>query len=215
MAEFGAAAKVGKAFRQGFANIIKSMRDQTLAGRLTGLMKQINANGSGLRGQRTFEILNNRLMLEGFEFNKSVPLDGVFYPPYNQPVFDANRDIATWTVPDFSTANLLSAPLGASHFKLVLALSVLSNFEYQNALGAFEFTNPDENTMNQLVLSPEIPIGGMVGSDTVLTADLGIGNALPPTVGVLAAAGIVFYQELNGDYYELTSGNSMKIIAVG
>ena len=59
MSEFGGSAKVGKALRKAFAEVIKNMGETYITGRITGLMKQINSLGAGNRGERTFEILNN------------------------------------------------------------------------------------------------------------------------------------------------------------
>lgn len=95
MAEFGASAKVGKALRLGFANIIKSMADSRVAGRITGLMKKINSLGTGNRGERSFEILPNKILMEGFEFNKHISLGSIFFAPFTGPTLNANRDVST------------------------------------------------------------------------------------------------------------------------
>ncbi|SRX56208.1 hypothetical protein [Aequorivita sp. CIP111184] len=215
MSEFGASAIVGKALRMGFANIIKSMAGNYIVGRITGLMKRINSVGPGIRGQREFEILNNKSLLEGFEFNKKAPLDSIFYATSDPPSLDANRSVATWLVPDFNTSNYINPPEGATHFRLVLAVTVLSDYAYANAIKGYEPVAPDENETNGIAFSAEIPIGGMVGSDTTLSVDLGFAAALPLTVGVVTAVGIIFYQEINTAFYELASDNALKIVLVG
>lgn len=215
MSEFGGSAKVGKALRHGFAAIMPVMSDRRVVGRLTGLMKRINANGSGVRGKREFDILNNKELLEGFEFNKQQPFETIFYAPFAQPVLDANRSISTWIIPDFNTDDYVHSPEGATHFKLVLASAVLSNFTYSNGLKEYQPTNPDENETNGLAFSPEIPLTGVVGSDTTLTTDLGFTAPLPNTVAVIVAIGIIFYQDINGTFYELASDNAMTIQLVG
>ncbi|MCB0476078.1 MAG: hypothetical protein KDC69_10395 [Flavobacteriaceae bacterium] len=215
MTEFGASAMVGKALRMGFANIINSMAGNYIVGRITGLMKRINSVGPGIRGQRKFEILNNKNLLEGFEFNKQAPLDSIFYATNAPPSLDANRSVATWVVPDFNTSNYINPPEGASHFKLVLAVTVLSDYAYVSRIRGYEPVSPDENETNGIAFSGEIPIGGMVGSDTTLTVDLGFAAVLPLTVGVVTAVGIIFYQEINAQFYELASDNALKIALVG
>lgn len=215
MKEFGASATVGKALRQGLASIIKSMSDSSLVGRLTGVMKRINSSGPGIRGERAFEILNNKILLEGFEFNKTAPLDAIFYAPNTPPRLDANRNIATWDVPDFDTSNYIHAPEGATHFKLVLATTVLSDYTFDASQNAYKAVNEAENKVNGLAITREIALGGMVGSATTLTVDLGFVAALPATVGVVNAIGIVFYQEINTVFYELASDNAMRIDLVG
>ncbi|MCI2228512.1 hypothetical protein MC378_04985 [Polaribacter sp. MSW13] len=215
MSEFGASATVGKALRQGFGTIIKNIKDSTVTGRLTGVMKRINNMGSGVRGQREFDILTNKEILEGFEFNSKTPLNTVFYPEYTAPTLDANRSIATWVIPDFNTSNFLRAPEGATHFKLILASTVLSNYHYVSGLKKYEAVEPTDNKVNGINLSNAIPIEAMVGADTTLTVDLGFAAVLPNTVAVVMATGILFYQEINSELYELSSANAMRISAVG
>lgn len=215
MAEFGGSAKVAKAFRMGFANIVKTMGDRTLTGRITGLMKKVNALGTGNRGERGFEIVAHKDLIEGFEFNKNEPLGATFYAPAQKPTLNANRDVATYVVPDFNTDNYINAPEGATHFKLVLAATVLSDYVYNNAGKGYEPVHAAENETNGIAFSTEIALGGLVGAATTLTVDLGFGSALPATVGVICAVGIVFYQQINAQFYELASANAMRIDVVG
>lgn len=215
MTEFGGSAKVGKALRHGLAAIIPIMRDRTIVGRLTAIMKRINANGTGLRGKREFEILGNKTLLEGFELNKSKPLETIFFAPFNAPTLDANRSICTWVIPDFNTLDYIHAPEGATHCRLVLATTVLSNYAYDNALKQYLPTNPDEDETSSIVFSNDIPLTGLIGSDTTLTTDLGFTAPLPNTVAVVIAIGIIFYQDINGTLYELASDNAMTVQTVG
>ena len=215
MSEFGASAQIAKLLRQGFANVVKSMGDNSLVGRVTGMMKKVNAAGPGERGQRAFEIVNSKALLEGFEFSKKSPLRAVFYAPYTAPELDANRSEAVWEVPDFNTDSFINAPEGASHFKLVLATAVLSDYVYDAGSKAYAFVNPEENGVGGVAFSDEIPLGGAVGTDTELTVTLDFAAALPATVGVISAVGIVFYQEINAQFYELSTDNAMRIEVVG
>lgn len=215
MNEFGASAKIGKVLRMGFSSVSKFMKDSTLSGRLTGVMKRINSKGSGLRGKRAFEIVANKDYLTGFEFHKNTPFGSVFNAAFAQPTLDANRSVVTWVVPDFNTQNYINAPEGATHFKLVLNCSILSDYTYQIGSNSYEPINPNQNEMHVLDESAEIPLTGMVGSDTTLTTDFGLGAALPATAGVIVGIGILFYQEINGDFYVLVSDNTLRIELVG
>ena len=55
----------------------------------------------------------------------------------------------------------------------------------------------------------------MVGAPISLSVDLGFAAALPATVGVVSAIGIIFYQEINTQFYELASDNAMRIEVIG
>jgi len=215
MKEFAGAATAGKGLREGFKEIAKRMSDDYAVGRITGMMKRINSVGVGQRGQRPIHILLNKLFIEGFDFNKVTPLGSVLHASYSVPSLDVNRSIATWTVPDFDTDTGVTAPEGATHFKLVLASAVLSDYVYSSATKTYEPTSPEENSVRGVTMSAELPIGGMVGSDTTLTVDLGFTAPLPPTVGVLVGVGIIFYQLIQTEYYELASNNSLRIVMVG
>jgi hypothetical protein len=215
MQEFGASATLGKAFRLGFAGISKEVRTLSITGRVTGMMKRINRIGSGNRGERSFEILPNKQILEGFDFNRKLPLDNVFYPPYDAPVIDSNRSVVTWTVPDFNTQNYIRIPNGASHAKLVLHATILSDFIFDTSDGAYQFVHPEENTRNTTAMSSEFALAGDVGSDISLTADLGLTSALPVTAGVLISTGILFYQQINGLFYTLANNNALQVVKVG
>ena len=71
------------------------------------------------------------------------------------------------------------------------------------------------NTVKGLADSGEIPLGGITPAAINLVVDLGIGAALPAEVIVPADTGIIFYQEINSQFYELASDNAMRLDAVG
>lgn len=215
MVEFGASAKIGKSFRAGFVSIRKTVGDNTLAGRVTGLMKRINKSGNGVRGQRAFDIVANKQLIEGFEFHKKLKLNSVFFAPYTLPSIDVNRSVIDLTIPDFHTGNFINAPEGATHFQLLLSASVLSNLEYDVNEKEYKFVNPDENEKNAITYSSEISLGGMVGSDINLQVDLGFTSPLPATAGVLVGFGVLFYQEINGQFYLLARDNALRIDRIG
>ncbi|WP_432411330.1 hypothetical protein [Rasiella sp. SM2506] len=212
--EFGGAAKVSKAFRQAFSEVAKLMGETYLASRLTALMKRIVTNGIGNRGQRSIDIVGNSDLLEGFVFDRKTPLSAQFFPHYDAPSLNANRDVTTWVIPDFDTDSFIKPPEGATHFKLVLATGLLSNYAWDRNLRSYEADNEDENAIGGTAYSAGIPLEGMVGSDTTLTVDLALGIAVPATTAAMAAIGIVFYQEVTGDLYELASGNAMELVLV-
>lgn len=214
MQEFAGAARAGKAFRQAFGNVVSLMGDTYLSGRLSALMKRINRNGSGIRGERPIDVTANSEQLSNFEFNKKAPFGAIFFPKYEAPTFNANRDVATWTIPDFDVDSFVKSPEGATHFRLVLSLGLVSNYEYKAELDEYDPVSPEENGKGITEFSADIPVKGSVGAVTTLTADLGYGAAVPATVLALAAIGIVFYQEVDGKMYELAQDNAMQIGAV-
>jgi len=134
--------------------------------------------------------------------------------PYEAPVIDANRSVISWTVPDFNTGNYMQIQPGATHFKLALHVSVLSDFVFNATLGKYQFVNPVENIKNASAFSTAIPVVGHVGEDTTLTADLGFSTPVPTTAGVLISIGVLFYQQINTQFYPMSRNNALQIVKV-
>ncbi|MGO3183607.1 MAG: hypothetical protein ACTIJ9_12330 [Aequorivita sp.] len=215
MREFGGAARVGKSFRSAFAGIIKTMGDTYVGSRINGIMKRINNFGVGIRGQREFELVTYGEMLRNFEFNEVLPLNSQFFAPFSSPSINASRDQVVWTIPDFSTDSFVRSPEGATHFRLVLAAGYVSDFTFSMALNSYVPVDEDVNGLGGVMYSGDIPLNGMVGAVTTLTLDLNSFGVIPATSALFVGIGIIFYQETNGDLYELAQGNAMKVASVG
>lgn len=213
MGEFGASASVGKALRLGLAGIGRSFNDRYYISRLVKIMKEINARGPGLRGQRAFEIVANSDLLVGFELNSSAVLASIFNAPYTI-VSNVQRNEATLTVPDFNTSVYITAPEGATHFRIVCAIAALSDYTYNTSTGVYEPTDPDENSLGDVIASIETPLGGNSGGIITLTPQLPGGPTLAATVGLIACIGIEFLQQVNAQYYLLGAGNGMRLVQV-
>ncbi len=215
MIEFAGASKAGKAFRDAFANMVKLMADSYITGRVSAIMKRINASGSGVRGERDIDVVSLRDIFRGFEFNRTLPFRSVFYAPNGLPTINATRDVVDWTVPDFDTDAFITAPEGATHFKLVLAAGYVSNYQYERAPNSYEPVDDAVNGLGGFTYSNAIEIGGMVGSATALQVDMTALGTVPASTALFASCGIVFYQEVNGDLYELAQGNALQIAVTG
>jgi len=215
MKEFGGAARVGKAFREAFAGIVSYMGDTYMGSRVNGIMKRISNNGTGARGEREFDVVDYSDMLRGFEFNTVHPFDTQFFAPSGLPTINAGRDTVQWDIPDFDTDTFVRRPEGATHFKLVLAAGYVSNYDYVSVMKTFEPVDEAVNGRGSVSYSSEIAIGGMVGSATSLVVDMTAFGTIPVTSALFAATGIIFYQEVNGSFYELAQGHAMKVAVTG
>ncbi len=89
------------------------------------------------RGYRAILISQKKQYLKGFAFDKNVSLEGVFTAPYTLSNTVAH-DAATLTVPAFNPANLINAPAGSTHFRLLVALACVSDFAYNEQTGTYE-----------------------------------------------------------------------------
>ena len=212
MKEFGGAAKIGKAFRDGFAGLVSVMGDTYLSARVNAIMKRINSLGAGLRGERDFDIISHREQFANFEFDNTTAFDTIFYAPFDVPSITASRDVIQWDIPDFDTDSFVRVPEGATHFKLVLGGSYVNSYAYNNATKNYEPTDDAVNGRGNSLYSAAISIGGPVGAATNLTLDLSSLGAIPASSALFVGIGIVFYQDVNGSLYALAQDNAMKIV---
>ena len=210
MSEFAACANAGKSIRVGLSALMKQMTDSQFTGRLTAIMKKINIeDGSEARGQRAILVSQQPQYLKGLDFNRNVSLNGIFSAPFTLTA-NAARNESTLSVDPFNPLNYLNIPSGATHFRLLNSLSVISDFVFNSATGAYEPAEPLLNETSHIAYSDYTPVD-------VVTAQLDIEAALPGTptltnnVAVLGCIGIEFYQIVGSTYYLFNAGNAMKV----
>ena len=214
MNEFGAAAFLGKELRSGWTALFKQMGDSRMSARLTGVMRKIINAGRGPRGQRSFDLMEQRRHLEGFELNRNQALASVFYPTYALPETDANRNIVTWELPAFSIEEGIQAPEGATHYKLILASKVFGDYEYEALSKEYQLVVPDATASMQKAETDLIALTTGTSEATTLQLEHGFGEGLPEGLGLVNAIGIVFYQVIGEDAYVLESDNAMQLVNV-
>lgn len=210
MNEFGGCAKVGKSLRTALSALMGKFTDPQVTGRLTSIMKKINLeDGTEARGYRKVEVSTQRKYLEGFEFNKNLSISGIFNAPYDV-THTAGRDSSDFVVAPFNPSDLISAPSGSTHFRLINALAVLADFSYNPTTGSYE---PDDLVNNESTIieySAYIPLSTAYAGSTI-TAQLPGTPTLGANVSVVQCIGIEFFQEVNGNYYPFSSGNCLKV----
>lgn len=211
--EFRAAQQATKALRQGMAGVRRTMKDGTTSNRLSVIMREIIVNGPGLRGQASLEVSVLGTKLKGFQWVSGDPLEDSFNPSHSVSV-GVGRDTATWTIPDFSTDTYISKPSRATHFRLVLAIATVSDYTYAPGEGKHVPVDETINGIGETARTAEIPIGGMVGAVTTLTANLPVGTIMPTASALIVSVGIEFYQERQGQYFLLAAKNGMKVMEV-
>jgi hypothetical protein len=210
MSEFGGSAMVGKALRLGVIEVKGVFGGRYMSAELLGIFKKVCTNGTGLRGARDFEIVANKLLIEGFNFDKAKILAATFNAPYTF-VTNAGRNETTFTVADFNTTDYIHAPEGATHFRFVGTASVLSDYKLNVTSGKYEPLNPAIEGLNIVAYSSYIPVGGMVGSTTTVIATIAVAPTMPTSAGLIGCIGIEFFQIVNTVYNLLNADNCMRI----
>lgn len=211
MSEFGGSATAAKAVRVGLAQLMGQMSDSRVAGRLTRVMKKINLEDTaGVRGQRSIFVSTNRQQLTGFNFNKTTNFDSVIYAPFTL-TNNVDRDTSTLTFDAFNPMNFVNAPSGATHFRIVNAISVISDYEFNTDSGVYEPVEDGLNELNAVEYSGYLALSDDITTPLVIEAQLAGSPTLTADVSVINSIGIEFYQQVGSEYYIFNQGNALKI----
>ncbi len=211
MNEFAACAIAGKSIRVGLNLLIKQMSDAQLTGRLTGIMKKINLEDqTEARGYRAILISTQSKYLLGLNFNRNFGFDSSFIAPF-ELIGNAERNSSTLTVPAFNPLKSVIAPSGATHFRLINAISVISDFAFNATTGVYEPIQPELNEMSNVSYSTHLDIKLDLGESIVISSDLPGAPEMNDDVTVLNSIGIEFYQKAGNEYYLLNAGHALKI----
>ncbi len=211
MNEFSGCASAGKSIRVGLSQLMKQMSDPQLTGRLTAIMKKINLEDqTEARGYRAILISTQKQHLTGLAFNRNVSFDSIFSAPFTL-VNNTERNGASFTVPAFNPMSFVNSPAGATHFRLINAISVISDFAYNSNSGNYEPIEPALNEVSDVAYSDYLDLGTKINVATEVTSILPGSPAMNENVSVLNCIGIEFYQQVGANYYLFNSGNALKI----
>jgi hypothetical protein len=208
--EFAGATAAGKALRMGLVQDFDEMADTIATARIMKMCKAAMSRAAGVRGQRPFQPVTFKDVFVNFPFSEAVSFDSIFLAPYST-VVNAGRTQVTMTIPDFNAGNSIHAPSGATHFKVINLISVLSQYTFNTTTKKYEATDAANNTKNGFAASGFIPLGTSVGAVTTIVAAITPAPVMIPVSALISCVGIEFYQLVSGTQYLLASSNAMKI----
>ena len=196
-AEFGRAGKAGKLLRNAIRAMLQNASDSRMVSRLTQKMIEvIQEDVTNPRGLRNV-IDGEAELLQGFEFNINGKLGTTLYAPYTGAI-DRVAGTLTANIPAFVPINMIAAPGGSTHFKIV---STGAEIDFENET----FVMDAQST-------------AVLPWDTTATAVINLVNTVTAnsTHPLFLALGIEFYQEVNGQMYPLKNGsyNALSLISV-
>jgi hypothetical protein len=212
-AEFKGAVTASKLLRQGLNPFIKDFADWNISGRLNGVFRKVIDRSAGIRGERPIEILPNKNLLIGFNLHKEVSFDSTFQAPFTASA-NSDRNEVTLRIPDFDSSKLINAPAGATHFRIVHAITVVPKFVYDPLSKRYLRADGITEILNGDSYSDYIALNGMIGSDIILPTVLPSTTIISSDSGIVCLIGIQFYQEVNSEKYLLSDGSCMKIYNV-
>ena len=185
--EFGRAGKAGKILRTALRGLLLNSADSRMVSRLTQQMvKVIQADTVSVRGLRNV-IDGEAELLTGFEFNISGKLGTSLFAPF-VPAIDRPSGNITIDLLPFIPANMIAAPSGTTHFKIISAGAEI-DFEAET------FVEMHSET-------------AILPWDATPTVAINQTNAVTPasTKPLFLALGVEFFQEVNGQMYPLKNG---------
>jgi len=177
--------------------MLQNASDSRMVSRLTQKMVEVvQADASNPRGQRNV-IDGEAVLLQGFEFNVGGKLGTTLYAPYTSTI-DRVAGTLEANIPSFVPLNMIAAPGGTTHFKIV---SAGAEIDFENETFVMD--------SNQSAILPW---------DTTATAILALTNTVTAnsTKPLFLALGLEFYQEVNGQMYPLKNGsyNALALVKV-
>jgi hypothetical protein len=196
--EFGRAGKAGKILRNAIRALLQNASDSRMVSRLTKKMVQvIQEDATNPRGQRNV-IDGEAELLAGFEFNLNGKLGTTLYAPFTSTIDRAAGTLAV-NIPVFVPANMVAAPGGATHFKIV---SAGAEVDFENE----SFVADSQETA--IMPWDANPVAAAIALSNAVTA--------ASTHPLFLVLGIEFYQQVNGQMYPLKNGafNALAIVAV-
>ena len=195
--EFGAAGKGGKMLRTALKALLQNTADSRMVSRLTTeMLKVIQADATSQRGQRNV-IDGEAEILEGFEFNIRGKLGTTIYAPFTA-VIDRVAGTLTVDFPTFVPINMVSAPGGSTHFKIITAGAAI---DFENETYELD-TKESAQIAWDSTASPVINLANTVSANS--------------THPLFLALGVEFYQDVNGVKYPLKNGsyNALSLVKV-
>jgi hypothetical protein len=196
-AEFGRAGKAGKVLRNAIRALLQNASDSRMVSRLTTeMIKVIQEDVTNTRGLRNV-IDGEAELLQGFEFNITGKLGTTLYAPFTATI-DRVAGTITANLAAFVPANMIAAPGGTTHFKII---SAGAEVDFENETFVVD-------TQATAVLPWDNNPTAVINLANAVTA-----NSTHPLFLVL---GIEFYQEVNGVMYPLKNGayNALSIVNV-
>ena len=177
--------------------LLQNAKDKRVVSRLTkDLLAIIKTDTTNDRGLRTLTEGDFNLLL-GFEFNLNGKLGTTLFTPFVN-AFDRVSGDATLDIAPFSPTLRIAAPSGTTHFKVVM--------------GAAELDFENESSVSENDETAILPYTSADTAAIALTASLTTNS----TVDVVQVLGIEFYQEVNGQMYELKNGayNALSVVTI-
>lgn len=211
--EFTGSAVSAHRLRMCMGERIRQFADRSLSNRLMSVTRNVISQGPGRAGQRSFEVAAHVAQFKHLEANRTEPLNGRFQAPFSLTV-NSDRNTVTLDIPGFDVDNFLYRPQGATDFRLLLVVGVLSNFVYTGGNLVYTPLHEDLDGLGSTVVSAALPAENTTVGNVQLVASVPGLPVLPATAGLVVSVGIEFLRVINNYEEVMASGNALRLVEV-
>jgi hypothetical protein len=205
--EFAGGSLVSKTFREAFSSLIESYVNQSLCGKLTGIFRKMISKGSGKEGMRKLEMSAHKDDLIGFEFHKDYLFKKIFRASMKLEMKKGRKEIAL-TIPKFKTTGSVSKPKGASHFRIVLGVGIISDHVYSKSKKRYVPSNALLNGKSNTVYSDYVDVSKTTEE---FQMHVKFKSAIPDDCSLVVLMGIQFFKEERIGMYGLETKRALMI----
>lgn len=209
--EFGGCSKISKSVRTSLLPL-KSLCDGQFGNRLTKLFKFVTLHDDGARGERPIKLSSHREAFRDFECNinnkLSKAIGGIITTNHNE-----ERTLSSIALHD-GHSPAIQGPEGATHFRLVHALGIVSDFVYNGKSKGYVPMESALNTRGKYQYSDYFSLEEPIFPAYTSTISLSVTTPIPDTVSIVHAFGISFFQQIGSTHYPLKQGNALKILEI-
>lgn len=209
--EFGIASILAKALRDSIPDDLYKISEKYVSGKLTAQFRNLAKLETGTTGTRSFVLSKHADELRGFDFNPSNP----FPKEFSNRFFikeGSHRGHAILHFPEFVPATMFDAPEGTTNFKISAHIVSLSDYFYDDEVGAYFPANPDfqgkfgsfETQMLPLLNFPVQPMTGQLSVNQ--------GYAVPMKTGIFLIMAVRFFKYEDSKFEQLSRGSCMRIL---
>lgn len=210
--EFGGSATAAKALRRALTPVMY-MADARISARLTGIFKEINSKGDGIRGKRPITLSEHHAQLVNLEFNINRSFTSLFTANF-ATTNTADRTSASIIVDDVLMRKSAKGPEGSTHVMFTQALGVISDYVYDENLKRYAAVEPTLDGLSVITESAYMPVDGEAPVSFTMDAMLAGNPVLNENVSVVQCIGVEFFQQVKSGYYPLLQGSALKIVKV-
>lgn len=211
--EFGAASALAKVLRMTLPKQMLDICESYVSGKLTAAFRQLAHEVEGAPGTRPILLSKYGKQLEGFNFNSKYHFADIFSPKIHAKA-SSERGKMLLHFSSYIPEEALTAPEGATHFRLYAHTVLLS--DYENVEGTETHKAIHENWQGKFhtyesIMHPicKVPLEPMTAQLSILEYEY-----TPYRTGLILIIAIRFFKQQHNDFVDIADGNAMQIVKV-